>query len=59
MRTEIVWPAGCETWNAGERLDLLPAFWNLGVSEIRYLDGSPMVNNASLVGTGDVKRGEG
>lgn len=54
-----MWPAGCETWNAGERLDLLPAFWNLGVSEIRYLDGSPMVNNASLVGTGDVKRGEG
>lgn len=31
MRTEIVWPAGCETWNAGERLDLLLAIWNLGV----------------------------
>lgn len=54
-----MWPAGCETWNAGERLDLLLAIWNLGVSEIRYPDGSPVVSNASLVCTGDVKRGEG
>lgn len=26
-----MWPEGCETWNVGERLDLLLAIWNLGL----------------------------
>lgn len=26
-----MWPVEFETWNAGEKLDLLLAIWNLGV----------------------------
>lgn len=38
-----MWPVEWETWNAGERLDLLLAIWNLGVGVNKISQRSAML----------------